>query len=300
MQGKPLPPLLPLLAPAPKKNHLAGTMTYPERRGSGPEGCCEVLAVRHGLTDYNAERRLQGQLDVPLNDTGREQCRKCGAELQRMIRDGHNFTIDAVYSSPLQRARESAEIIREAAGIPCDIVVDNRIKEWNAGILQGHLLDEVSVRFPNEWAAWNKSRDPSYVFPEGESFQHRFDRVKDFFLQVAARHLGQRILVVTHGGVMDDLFRLVRKIPMNTLTNAPKVNAQIYVVRAHITPPKGSGCDGLSCLSSGSTATGSDGEDPQFTWEIVTWGKLTKTAQQVTGEAEHTPVNPPLRNIEYA
>lgn len=271
----------------------------------GFQNFCEVLVVRHGLTDYNAERRLQGQLDVPLNDIGRDQCKSCGSRLKRMVEDGQHNGIDAIYASPLERTRESAEIIRAAAGIQCDIVLDERIQEWNAGILQGHLLDELSVMFPKAWEAWNRSRDPGFVFPGGESFQQRFDRVKAFFLEVVKRHAGQRILVVTHGGVLDDLFRLVRGIPMNIKTNAPKVNAEIHTVRAHVRSRMMNACTSedmsSGTLSPTSTSSPSNSpETPQITWEIIMWGKLSRTDQLLTGKIGNTPIDISVRNIEYA
>ncbi|KAL8452686.1 hypothetical protein Emed_001250 [Eimeria media] len=266
-----------------------------------PETYCEVLAIRHGLTDYNAQRRLQGQLDVPLNDVGRAQCRDCGDRLKQMLQqDSQKIAVDAIYASPLQRTKESAEIIREVAGIDCEIVLDERIQEWNAGVLQGHLLDELSTRFPKEWTAWNSSRDPNFVFPEGESFQHRYDRVKSFFLEMVARHVGQRVVVVTHGGVLDDLFRLVRKIPMKIKTNAPKVNAEIHVLRAH-------GLRGDKNANVSSQATGGcsncslfvDG-DLEVEWEIIAWGKLAKNDKLLTGDTGNAPIDISVRNIEYA
>lgn len=272
---------------------------------NGSHAYCEVIAVRHGLTDYNAERRLQGRLDVPLNDTGRNQCRECGSQLKRMFQGGQKIAIDGIYASPLQRARESAEIIRESASIPCDIVLDSRIEEWNAGILQGHLISELGVLFPSAWEAWNRSRDPGFVFEGGESFQQRYDRVKGFFLDVAVRHAGQRILVVTHGGVLDDLFRLVRDIPMNIKTNAPKLNAEIHIVRAHVessmlnvsTPEAASG----SSVNVASTdSTSNSPEKPQITWEIVMWGKLAKADALLTGKFGDQPIDISVRNIEYA
>ncbi|XP_026191536.1 phosphoglycerate mutase-like protein 4 [Cyclospora cayetanensis] len=274
--------------------------------------CCEVFAIRHGLTDYNAERRLQGQLDVPLNDIGREQCRECGKKLKSMIESGKNFQIEVIYSSPLNRTRESAEIIRQAAGIDCKIVLDGRIQEWNAGILQGHLLDELPVLFPKEWGAWNRSRDPGFVFPRGESFQQRYNRVKEFFLEVTARHTRQRIIVVTHGGVLDDLFRLVRNIPMNIKTNAPKLNAELHIVKAHTSkartmplmaednPSEDCWNDSPSASLTTSLTEAHPSESPEITWEIVRWGKMSKNDQRLAGKLEETPIDISLRAIEYA
>ncbi|CDJ63320.1 phosphoglycerate mutase protein, putative [Eimeria necatrix] len=265
------------------------------------KNCCELLAVRHGLTDYNAQRRLQGQLDVPLNDTGRQQCRECGRRLRNLFGGPKGAAISAIYSSPLGRTRESAEIIREAAGIESAVVLDSRLQEWNAGILQGHLLEELPSLFPKEWNAWDKSRDPSFVFPGGESFQQRYDRVKEFFLEVTQKHLGERILVVTHGGVLDDLFRLVRNVPMNVKTNAPKLNAEIHTVRAHWSSSKSSSSSAAAAGEPPPAAAAAAAAAAAVTWEIVSWGKLAKGDSRLTGEVDtSTPIDISVRGIEYA
>ncbi|KAL8437488.1 hypothetical protein ACSSS7_000870 [Eimeria intestinalis] len=245
---------------------------------------------------------FEGQLDVPLNDVGRAQCRDCGERLKQMFqRDSQKIAVDAIYASPLQRTKESAEIIRKVSGIECKVVLDDRIREWNAGVLQGHLLDELSIKFPKEWKAWNSCRDPNFVFPEGESFQHRYDRVKDFFLEMAERHVGQRVVVVTHGGVLDDLFRLVRKIPMKIKTNAPKVNAEIHIVRAHVSPGEQNNVKDSRKIPLGlSDNCMQKNDNLEIEWEIMAWGKLKKNDKLVTGDPGNSPIDISVRNIEYA
>ncbi|KAL8446817.1 hypothetical protein Emag_004578 [Eimeria magna] len=144
------------------------------------------------------------------------------------------------------------------------------------------------------------SRDPNFVFPEGESFQHRYDRVKSFFLEMVARHIGQRVVVVTHGGVLDDLFRLVRNIPMKIKTNAPKVNAEIHILRAHGVS------DDVNAKMPSEATEGPSNEalrvDDNFEveWEIIAWGKLAKNDKLLTGDAGNAPIDISVRNIEYA
>lgn len=180
--------------------------------------------------------------------------------------------------------------IKAAAGLDCEIVEDGRILEWSAGVLEGHLLDDLCKLFPREWEAWSKSRDPEFVFPGGESFKQRYDRVSEFFLEVAERHVGEAILVVTHGGVLDDLFRLVRSIPMRIKTNAPKLNAEIHVVRAHV---RRNGIDPSQ------DADGAGAEPVPIRWEILSWGKLQKNDKLLSGGWGNDPIDIAVRGIEY-
>ncbi|EPT28623.1 phosphoglycerate mutase family protein [Toxoplasma gondii ME49] len=243
---------------------------------------CELVVVRHGLTDYNKIHRLQGQLDIPLNEEGREQCRICGVEVKTIY--GNPATgevaIDMVYASPLSRTAESAEIICKEGGIPLSRVRhDPRIMEWNAGILQGSLLSDIQNKFPVEWAMWRKNRNPDFVFPGGESLRMRFNRVASFFSEIVRKHQGERVLVVTHGGVLDELFRIIRKVPLSASTNAPKLNAALHVVRATLVArtPNATG-EGLDPTKLEPTFAPSDRlpdyADP-VQWTIVRWGKVT-------------------------
>ncbi|CBZ53670.1 Phosphoglycerate/bisphosphoglycerate mutase, related [Neospora caninum Liverpool] len=243
---------------------------------------CELVVVRHGLTDYNKIHRLQGQLDIPLNEEGRQQCRTCGAKVKAMYGDPATgkVAVTMVYSSPLSRTAESADIICKEAGIPLSQVRhDPRIMEWNAGTLQGSLLSDIQVKFPAEWAMWRKNRNPDFVFPGGESLRMRYNRVASFFSEIVRNHQGERVLVVTHGGVLDELFRIIRKVPLNASTNAPKLNAALHVVRAAVaTGTRNSTRDLVDAtrLESDSSPSGdlSDNENP-VQWTIVRWGKVT-------------------------
>ena len=133
-----------------------------------------LLLVRHGETDWNAEGRLQGHTDRPLNDYGRRQATELA---QRLAGDG----ADAIYSSDLSRARTTAEIIGERLGLP--VVVDPDLREKNWGTWEGLTGDERA-----------------HVEFEGESTDDHRDRVMAAVRRIAARHPDQRVVVVTHGG----------------------------------------------------------------------------------------------------
>ena len=134
----------------------------------------ELLLVRHGETDWNAEGRLQGHTDRPLNDYGRRQAKELA---ERLAGEG----ADAIYASDLARAKETAEILGERLGLP--VVIDPALREKNWGNWEGLTGDErVHV---------------DYV---GESTEEHRDRVMAAVERIVERHRGQRVVVVTHGG----------------------------------------------------------------------------------------------------
>jgi broad specificity phosphatase PhoE len=152
-----------------------------------------LLLVRHGETDWNAEGRLQGHTDRPLNEHGRRQATRLAEELA-------DERIDAVYASDLARARETAEIVAARLGLP--VVVDSDLREKNWGSWEGLTSSE---------------RDGiEYV---GESTEEHRARTLDAVRRIAGRHPGQRILVVTHGGSLRRVQAAVLGMAMPVLEN---------------------------------------------------------------------------------
>jgi len=149
-----------------------------------------ILLVRHGETDWNAARRIQGQTNSPLNDRGRAQANALADELARE-------PITAVYSSDLDRARETAEILAGRLDLP--VVVDPGLRERNFGSWEGKTVDELEARWPGAWARWRDGNEG-----EGDVEDHLAlaARVRDAVHRLAAAHPGERILVVAHGGAM--------------------------------------------------------------------------------------------------
>ncbi|AYH42811.1 histidine phosphatase family protein [Azoarcus sp. DN11] len=159
-----------------------------------------LCLVRHGETSWNAEQRLQGHLDIPLNPVGEAQAAATAASLATV-----HFA--AVYSSDLQRARQTATAIttrnRAAA-----VEFHDRLRERNYGAFQGLTYTEAETRFPDDYRRF-KQRDPLFTFPGGgESLSEFALRVENVLADLAASHGGQQVLVVTHGGVLDIVHRL--------------------------------------------------------------------------------------------
>jgi broad specificity phosphatase PhoE len=136
-----------------------------------------LLLVRHGETDWNADGRLQGQTDRPLSDFGRRQARQLAAELTEE-------DLEAIYSSDLSRARETAQIVAERLGLPVLLDPDLREKDW--GTWEGlTAVERDRVEFV------------------GESTEEHQERILRALRRIAERHTGDgRVLVVTHGGSM--------------------------------------------------------------------------------------------------
>ena len=150
-----------------------------------------ILLARHGETVSNKERRFQGQLDVPLNDTGREQARALAERLREE-------PLAALYASPLSRARETAEIVGAALGL--EVRLDDRLKEVDVGAWQERLKDDLEREDPGAWAAFRAAGE-DFRFPGGESLRDQQERVIDALVDVTQRG-DLPALVVCHRGVI--------------------------------------------------------------------------------------------------
>lgn len=136
-----------------------------------------LLLVRHGETDWNAERRWQGHADVPLNERGREQVRALADELA-------GEEIDAIYASDLSRARDTAEAVAARLGIP--VVTDPDLREIDVGPIEGMTAEESKA-----FTDW-----------QGEPKEAHALRILGALDRIAERHPTEHVLVVTHGGSM--------------------------------------------------------------------------------------------------
>lgn len=180
-----------------------------------------ILLVRHGETAWNAERRLQGHLDIGLNPQGARQAAAV-AEALASVR------IDAVISSDLQRASETAHAIASSHRLP--VQVERNLRERCYGGFEGLLYAEIEQRFPREFAKW-QARDVDAVLPAGanlgESFRAFYERCTAAIMERAARCPGQTIVMVAHGGVLECAYRCALGMSLKTPRNFAIPNASI-------------------------------------------------------------------------
>ncbi len=157
-----------------------------------------LLLIRHGETDWNVQRRVQGHTDIPLNAYGEQQARWLSEALA-------DEGIDCVYSSDLQRAAHTARTVAEPHQAP--VILTPGLRERCFGNLEGHTFSDLQAKDPELARLWSK-RDPVWQPPGGgESLTMVRERVVSAVLHLAAQHPGQHIAVVAHGGVLDMLYR---------------------------------------------------------------------------------------------
>ncbi|ADZ71738.1 histidine phosphatase family protein [Polymorphum gilvum] len=168
-----------------------------------------LIFVRHGQTDWNAEGRMQGQQDIPLNDTGRAQARRNGAALAAFLRAEALSVGDFRFlASPLGRTRETMELLRAEMGLPPqDYGLDDRLKELTFGAWEGYTLEELAGRTPDLVAA-RKADKWGFVAPGGESYGMLSVRIGGWL-----RSVDGPSVVVTHGGVIRVLHGLLLAVP---------------------------------------------------------------------------------------
>ncbi|WP_287878547.1 histidine phosphatase family protein [Acidovorax sp.] len=157
-----------------------------------------IIAVRHGETAWNVDTRIQGHLDIPLNDTGLWQAR----QLARALADE---PLAAIYTSDLQRAQATAQAVADATGAP--LTPETALRERSFGALQGRTFAEIETALPEQALRWRK-RDPHFAPEGGESLTALRERINATVHRLAARHPGEQVVLVPHGGVLDVLYRL--------------------------------------------------------------------------------------------
>lgn len=157
-----------------------------------------IIAVRHGETDWNVLTRIQGHTDIALNATGRAQAAHAALALE-------GEPIDAVYASDLQRAYATGAAIAAAVGAP--LQAEPGLRERCFGALEGHTFAQIESEWPEQALRWRK-RDPLYAPDGGENLTLLRERIGQVVARLAARHSGGLIVLVTHGGVLDMLYRL--------------------------------------------------------------------------------------------
>lgn len=157
-----------------------------------------LLVIRHGETDWNAQRRVQGHTDIALNITGKRQA----SLLAQALTDG---PIHAVYSSDLRRAWETAQAVALPHDAPHHVIA--ALRERRFGSIEGQVFADFEQQHPEAAFHW-RMRTPHWQPPgDGESLLALRERVERTVYDIAARHPGQQVAIVSHGGVLDVLYR---------------------------------------------------------------------------------------------
>jgi len=161
-----------------------------------------IIAIRHGQTDWNVETRLQGHTDIALNRRGQWQAQRTALALA-------DEAITAVYSSDLSRAYATAQAIADSNAhlTTRQVRAHTGLRERGFGIFEGQTYAQIEVQWPEESLRWRR-RDPHFAPPGGETPEQVRDRVATTVNALAAQHVGEQIVLVAHGGVLDMLYRL--------------------------------------------------------------------------------------------
>lgn len=182
----------------------------------------ELLFIRHGETDWNREQRFQGQIDVPLNRAGITQAERVAA---RLAGDPH----DALVASDLARARETAAPVAAAWGMAPGLV--KGLREQHFGVLEGLDVPTIKAHHADLWARWLEHRADFALPGGGESLRDFHARVLATVRDLAAAHAGRRLALVTHGGVLDMLWRTAMGQPIDGLRSCEIPNTGLNRLR---------------------------------------------------------------------
>ena len=180
-----------------------------------------VYIVRHGQTDWNHEKRFQGHFDIPLNETGKRQARALASWLS-------GKGISAIYSSPKNRARETAGIIGKVIG--CEVETVAGLREITHGVFDGLTMEEVYSRQDDAIIRWREDRI-NVAPPEGESIKQCYDRVVPIFDDIVQNNKGKVILIVSHLVVTKSLLAYCLDAPLDTFWRFDQDSATLNKIR---------------------------------------------------------------------
>jgi 2,3-bisphosphoglycerate-dependent phosphoglycerate mutase len=183
----------------------------------------ELILLRHGETDWNRELRFQGHVDVSLNGVGFEQAKRLARRLA-----GH--IAHRIYASDLLRAQQTAQPVAHELGLPT--VSDAALREQDFGRVDGMRVDDIKEQHPQAWAGWLRFHE-DYSMPEGESTRQFHARVMEAVNNMVSAHLGETVVVVTHGGVLDMIYRTALSLGLSGPRQSEIPNAGLNRVRVH-------------------------------------------------------------------
>jgi len=167
-----------------------------------------VIAIRHGETNWNASGRVQGFLDVDLNERGLRQARRLAWGMARE-------SLDAIYSSDLRRTLSTASPLARRLKLP--IRTEPRLREWNMGVFESLTIAETLTHSREGHEAY-RARTPDFVMPGGESLRQFVRRCRTGVEDLVRAHAGGRIVLFTHGGVIQNMLRRVKNMASTDLT----------------------------------------------------------------------------------
>ena len=150
----------------------------------------EIIFIRHGETEWNSQKRMQGHSNSDLSSVGQAQIQALGQWMK-------NVPFDLIYSSDSMRAKQTAEAITQFSGH--ELQFDQRLREKNLGVFEGLTSEEARERHPEVFRLF-KTAGSKYVIDEGESTQQLQDRALEIVDEIRIKHLEERVLLVTHGG----------------------------------------------------------------------------------------------------
>lgn len=182
------------------------------------KGTTELFLVRHGQTTANVNHQLVGSTDIPLDELGERQARQVGARFA-------GIEIDAIVTSPLQRARRTAEAIGQMSGHEPIIVPG--LTEIDFGQIEGLTIQQVLLQFPEIQPHLEDLHDMDLTWPGGESRRGFHERVMATFLGLIERYEGQKVAVVCHGGVIGSFYAQLERGPHNDLVRYAVANCSV-------------------------------------------------------------------------
>jgi probable phosphoglycerate mutase len=181
----------------------------------------ELVLIRHGETDMNRELRFQGHVDVSLNAIGHEQARRLAARMA-------GEQADAVYASDLLRAQQTATPI--GVQLALQPVAESGLREQSFGRVDGMRVDDIKEQHPRAWEGWLRF-EPDYCMPEGETTRQFHARVMAAVQRIVAAHPQRKLVLVTHGGVLDMIYRTARSLGLGGPRQSEIPNAGFNRIR---------------------------------------------------------------------
>jgi len=191
------------------------------------ERMTELILIRHGETDWNRELRFQGHVDVPLNATGHEQARRLAERLA-----AEQIVVDHLVCSDLIRTQQTATPSLQVLfpELRIDTLTDSSLREQSFGVVDGKRVDDIKIEHADAWTRWLRF-EADYGMPGGETTRQFHTRVMDAVRRIALRHTGKKVMVVTHGGVLDMVWRTARGTGLDGPRQSDIPNAGLNRVR---------------------------------------------------------------------